>query len=224
MWWWSLHHAARTWPWTQLAAPPLTPRSNAQVLWSGTRLIVIGGTNQVVIGGHTDSSKSLLSGATFDPQANRWSPLPALPKYVVAKGTSEEPAGVIAAWTLGRLSVWVTCHIVQVCGNGCSEVRRGSRPWSGARAHPRGSAPRSPYPCVYLRRNGDIDGEIHRGIGGSAVRPPWSRAHLLERASLSAWSFNTKTDSWSPIPTDSVVGDPQSFAGQDGALWPSVLT
>ena len=139
---------------------------------------------------------------------------PALPKYVVAKGTSEEPAGVIAAWTLGRLSVWVTRQIVQVCGNGCSEVsaRVQALEWRpSASAWQRTAAP--PTRARIYGATAISTGRSIALIGGSACLPAMvSCASAGAGIPLSAWSFNTKTDSWSPIPTDSVVGDPQSFA------------
>ena len=95
-------------------APPIPSRTGAEVVWSGTRLIVIGG--------HGSSITALLNGATYDPRTNRWSALPAVPRVVVGAGSKAEPVGVTAAWSAGALYVWVTRQASRACGVNCGEI------------------------------------------------------------------------------------------------------
>ena len=82
-----------TWRWERLTAAPIPPRTGAEVVWSGTRLIVIGG--------HGGSVTALLNGATYDPRTNRWSTLPAVPRIVAGAGSKAKRVGVTAAWSAG---------------------------------------------------------------------------------------------------------------------------
>jgi hypothetical protein len=86
-----------TWRWKQLAAPPIVRRSSAQVLWSGTRLIVIGG--------QASSITPLLNGASYDPAANRWNTLPTLPQFAGRAGTKSEAVSLTATSEANTLYV-----------------------------------------------------------------------------------------------------------------------
>ena len=103
-----------TWSWKRLAAPPLTLRSSAEVMWSGTRLIVIGG--------QAGSISALLNGATYDPRANRWKSLPIPPHVAARAGEKVVPVGLTAAWAADTLYVWVTRQVSQACGTNCGEI------------------------------------------------------------------------------------------------------
>jgi len=120
-----LEFEPKTWRWKRLAASPMSPRWAAEVLWSGTSLIVIGG--------HGQSTPALLNGETYDPHSNRWSALPVFPSVVAVPGSRAEPVGVTAAWAVNTLYVWVTRQVSQACGIGCGEI---SRQTQALRLHP----------------------------------------------------------------------------------------
>lgn len=56
--------------WRQLPAAPLEPRTNHAAVWTGSQLIVWGGTGRTGL---------LADGASYDPATDRWRALPAAP-------------------------------------------------------------------------------------------------------------------------------------------------
>jgi hypothetical protein len=82
--------------WRRLPAPPRTlPASAGPALWTGKQLLVVDaeGGRQVPGGG--------LAGAAYDPEADRWRPLPASPRL-----DGGQLLGRTVLWAGTRLLVW----------------------------------------------------------------------------------------------------------------------
>jgi hypothetical protein len=83
--------------WKALPASPLSARAAAAGVWAGREAILFGGYPAV----RTDSVRALTDAAAYDPAADRWRMLPALP--LVAGHDYDVPTGV---WAGDRLLVW----------------------------------------------------------------------------------------------------------------------
>lgn len=184
-----------TWRWKRLAPPPIGTRSDAQVLWSGARLIVIGGQ------GH--SATVSLNGATYNPATNRWGVLPAIPIVAVGSESKEEPVGVTPAWAAGTLYVWVTRQLSQSCGAGCREI---SAKVQALRWKP-GSSSWQPGPMPPGRISIYDSTAVSMGtsialVGGTSCLPDMScPARMAGTSSL----FQIRTGQWSPIAANAVL-------------------
>jgi N-acetylneuraminic acid mutarotase len=75
--------------WRQMAASPLAGRDAAATAWTGTAMVVWGGTNR-------DGPQA--DGAVYDPAADRWRPMAASPLSA--------RAGAAAVWTGREVLVW----------------------------------------------------------------------------------------------------------------------
>lgn len=197
-----------TWRWQRLATPPIAPRSAAEVLWGGARLIVIGGYDR--------STGVLLNGATYDPQANRWSALPAVPRFAAGAGSKEEPVDVTAAWAAGTLYVWVTHQVSQACGGGCGEISAevqalrwspGTSQWHPGPTPPKGVAVSGATAVSMGRYIAVLDGssclpddDCVAGLGGTFA--------LLD----------VKADRWSSIAANAVLSSAGSFVWTGRAM------
>jgi N-acetylneuraminic acid mutarotase len=71
--------------WTALPAAPLTARPSAHAHWTGSKLIVWGGTKP--------DSTAFLDGAVYDPSPQQWAPMAAPP------GTFVQRASVATVWS-----------------------------------------------------------------------------------------------------------------------------
>lgn len=190
------------WRWRRLAAPPIAPRSHAEVLWSGTKLIVIGGQGP--------SPSALLSGATYDPRSNRWSALPAMPRFAAGAGTTPEPVSVTAAWAAGSLHVWVTYRESGSCGVHCGEVsaRVQALRWTGgaSRWDP-GLTP--PERVLVYDATAVPMGRFVALLGGSSCLPGMSCPPGL--GSGTPELLNLRTDRWSSIAANAVLDSGSSY-------------
>ena len=103
--------------WRRLPDFPLEPRTNADAIWTGLQLIVVGGD-----GPRTSESlyqpTEYLDGAVYDPATNTWATLPALPS-----DPGQSVYSATFAWTGSQLFAWVTWLKVSSCGNGCTSYR-----------------------------------------------------------------------------------------------------
>jgi hypothetical protein len=85
--------------WSPIPNSPLQPRSRAVGVWTGSRLLVWGGD----VEGAGVVSRSFADGASFDPEAGRWSRLAHSPLG---------PRGLaVAVWTGTRLLIWGGEHV-----------------------------------------------------------------------------------------------------------------
>jgi hypothetical protein len=87
--------------WQPLPASPLSPRANALAFWTGTSVLMMGGTDDVSCPPNADCvdrEPSLRDGAAFVPETGTWSALPDAP---VPLGYAS--GGVVA----GTLYLWV---------------------------------------------------------------------------------------------------------------------
>jgi hypothetical protein len=83
--------------WRVLAPAPLSPRSLAAAVWTGTRMLVWGGTGTQRVGNGI-AHKGLADGAAYLPRLDRWTPIaPAPLPGMVAP---------VAVWTGTRMLVW----------------------------------------------------------------------------------------------------------------------
>jgi N-acetylneuraminic acid mutarotase len=104
-------------PWRTLAAAPLSARSGHSAVWTGERLVVWGGSVLDSSRGPDDGrrpagssfdpktgettplvSESYADGAAYDPESDRWQPLPAAPLA--------PRQGHVAVWTGEEMLVW----------------------------------------------------------------------------------------------------------------------
>jgi len=75
--------------WRKMASAPLSPRSPAVTVWTGTEMVVWGGVN---------AEQFLADGAAYDPARDRWRPL--------ASGPLSPRTGVMSVWSGRELLVW----------------------------------------------------------------------------------------------------------------------
>ena len=190
-----------TWRWKRLAAPPIPSRTGAEVVWSGTRLIVIGG--------HGSSTTALLNGATYDPRTNRWSALPAVPRVVARAGSKAEAVGVTAAWSRDALYVWITHQVSRACGTNCGEISSKVQAlrWSPgtSRWHP-GAQPPEGVP-VYDASAVSMGNSIAL-LDGSSCLPEMS---CPARLSGTPELLDVSTNTWSSIPANSALNSATWF-------------
>ena len=191
-----------TWRWKRLAPPPIGPRSDARVLWGGTRLIVVGGQGP--------SALELLNGAAYNPANDRWSLLPAMPHFVSGPGSKEEPVGLTPAWANGALYVWVTRQVSRSCGTGCGEI---SAKVQALRWSPGSSrwlpGPTPPPGVSILGSTSETMGTSIALLGGSSCLPEMSCLPTLGKT-FSLWS--PTTGKWSSIPSNAALRDEPAFA------------
>jgi hypothetical protein len=195
-----LEFEPKAWRWKRLATPPMSPRSAADVLWSGTSLIVIGG--------HDQSTPALLNGETYDPQSNRWSELPIFPNVTAVPGSSAEPVGVTAAWAVNSLYVWVTRQVSQACGIGCGEI---SRQTQALRWHPGSqwySGPTLPRNVSAYNATAVSMGWSIAILNGSSCLPEMS---CPPRGSGTPALFDVRTGRWSSIGVNAVLKSAGAF-------------
>jgi|GEM_PF-4907077 len=187
------------------------PRAGADVSWTGTELIVIGGTCgltpdpwlDIPCSGVPHGSTSLLDGARYNPATNRWSTLPAFPRVKAQKG-KVTPVGTTAVWNGGVLYVWVTRQVRSATGTISSEIqalrwRPGSGRWRAG-----------PLPPGHVAAYGAAAVSIGRDIAlldGSICMPAFFSCTVGPTTSA---LFHPATGTWSLIPSNSVL---------EGARW-----
>lgn len=190
-----------TWRWKRLATPPIALRSAAEVLWSGTRLIVIGG--------QANSITALLNGATYDPRANRWKALPTVPHVAAGASEKEVPVSLTAAWAANTLYVWVTRQVSQACGANCGEISARVQPlrwipgaslWHPGPTPPKGT---SVYDATAVSMGRSI-----ALLDGSSCLPGMS---CPSGVSGTPALLDVTTDKWSSIAMSGVLDIAQSF-------------
>lgn len=98
--------AANTWQ--QLAPAPLSARAQPYAVWTGSRMIVFGGST-------SPNQSQAVDGASYDPATNSWVKLPTFPAR--SKGNL---VGTVAVWTGRRLLVWATYERRRDTPNGFS--------------------------------------------------------------------------------------------------------
>jgi hypothetical protein len=87
--------------WQLLPKSPLSARSGAEAVWTGSLVIVLGGAP--LFGFPADAD-----GAVYDPRSRAWSMLPAFPRP-----SPGDPASVVGVWTGSQLLVWTTYQVVK---------------------------------------------------------------------------------------------------------------
>ena len=103
--------------WSRLPASPLSPRSDATALWTGTEAIFIGGDSPP--GSAPSRGNGLdVDGALYDPTTRRWSRLPPLPR----KGLGS-PNGMTAVWAGTKLIFWGVFESTTYLGSNTTETR-----------------------------------------------------------------------------------------------------
>lgn len=192
-----------TWQWRRLATAPIASRSGAQVVWTGSSLIVFGGSG-------TSQETTLLDGSSYNPVTNQWTPLPALPRFAVSPGSTQVPVGVTAAWAAGSLYVWVTHQISRVTSQ-YGEIRAGIQAvrWKPGSARWQ-SAPAPPNDVPLFEATAVSMGSDIALLDGSGCLPEMSCPGRVTGQSV---LLHLATDSWSSIPTDAVL---ESATPEDG--------
>ena len=97
--------------WRELPAPPLSPRANAQSVWSGREVIVLGGETRPCPPGADCAivSEGLGDGAAYDPGTNRWRAISPAPVAVGPGDRLVVADGVVVLRSAGSSgSSWFT--------------------------------------------------------------------------------------------------------------------
>jgi hypothetical protein len=83
--------------WRELPAPPLSPRGNAQTVWTGREVIVLGGEKKPCPPGADCANPpgGLRDGAAYDPRTNSWREIPPAPVPVGPGDRLLVAAGVV---------------------------------------------------------------------------------------------------------------------------------
>jgi hypothetical protein len=205
-----------TWRWQSLAAPPLPGRSGAQVVWTGTTLVAFGGQGGI---------STLLDGASFDPQTNRWSQLPAIPNFRVPAGSNERPVGVAVAWGHGSLYVWITREVTRKIPNGGEtkgEIQALRWQPRDARWH---RAPAPPTSTPLFGAMAVPAGPDLVLLDGTFCLPDESCPAAMGAETTGA-TFHVRRGKWSTVPSAPLAGDSSSFVwtGRTLAVITSYLT
>jgi N-acetylneuraminic acid mutarotase len=82
--------------WRRVAPAPIAPRAFHSAVWTGSRMIVWGGTSSAYMPRRT--RRLLADGAAYDPRRDRWRAIPA--------GPLRPRSGHLAVWTGSRMIVW----------------------------------------------------------------------------------------------------------------------
>jgi hypothetical protein len=190
-----------TWSWTRSANAPMSPRSDADVVWGGSRLVVFGGFGT--------SGTTRLSGATYDPQSNRWSPLPSVPPRASAPaGDSKEPVDTTAAWANDTLYIWVTLQVSRTFpGGGESYGEVHALSWHQGSSH-WNSEPNPPKAVSVFDATAVSTRSGIALFNGSWCLPAMSCPGRLTSASA---FYNALTGRWTSLPATAVLNSAQSF-------------
>jgi len=84
--------------WSLLPAAPLSPRADANAIWTGAEVVILGGESTRADG----SSRNYGDGAAYDPSTNRWQHIPApVPPsgHPLTLGLAAQVDGELLAWS-----------------------------------------------------------------------------------------------------------------------------
>ena len=183
--------------WVPVAAAPIPPRSGADSVWTGTHLVVTGGSRE----GEDDDRND---GAALDPATGAWSAIAARPAPGACGG--EVPCGGV--WT-GTMAVFPTA--------GLAYHPAGDR-WSAVAPYPAGGGFVAGETTVWTGQrlmvwgtpsaSGDPDGAADEN--GDREAPPV------------AWSYDPEGNGWRQFPAGPLSGRTYHTAvwtGQDMLVW-----
>lgn len=98
--------------WREIPAPPLSPRAEAQAVWTGSEVLVIGGGTEVcppTADCIADVIHALRDGAAYDPRTNSWRTIPPAPVPVVPGDRLVVANGIVVLEHTRRLATrWFT--------------------------------------------------------------------------------------------------------------------
>jgi hypothetical protein len=185
--------------WTLLAASPLSPRAQAQAVWTGQEVFILGGNPAVITSQHDYDT----NGALYDPATNAWQTVPA----------PSAPAGHGLDWTLAvqagsQTLAWSPWYITTSIGSNATSTTAGfdfysyyesSGYW---RALSQNSDPvKGPTQAIWTGHDVVVR-------GGSYFCGPCSGPASPEVSAL----LNPVTGSWTSIPTDPIALDQPTSA------------
>jgi len=104
--------------WELLPKSPLSSRSGATALWTGTVALFIGGQGSPRTTPPSAFNGTQIDGATYNPTTRKWSRLPALP----IKGLGI-PYSISAAWTGHELITWSNFQTTTPTGGNGVQIR-----------------------------------------------------------------------------------------------------
>jgi hypothetical protein len=121
--------------WRSVAASPLSSRVDATALWTGSEVVVMGGTPAV----QTNSQRTLVDAAAYDPVTNVWHRLPAVPsrsgRMVDGLTAVVTPTGIYA-WLLWEHDVSTPDGGSVSSGVDLSRFDPGTGRWTGVTVAP----------------------------------------------------------------------------------------
>jgi hypothetical protein len=125
--------------WSAAPAPPLSPRSGQASVWTGTELLIWGGTEYR--GPDADD------GAAYDPVTRTWTPMPASP--LSPRDWGAPWTSVLAAWTGTRALFWGGENRNGSLLTSGASYDPASRTWAMLPAAPLPPDPRGPRAIVW---------------------------------------------------------------------------
>ncbi|HET9770067.1 MAG TPA: hypothetical protein VFS16_04195, partial [Acidimicrobiia bacterium] len=202
--------------WVALPAAPITPRSAAESVWTGTRLVVTGGYN---IGEEDDRR----DGAAFDPLSGTWSPIAARP----VPGSCGGAVPCAGVWT-GSVALFP--------GTGVTYDPAGDR-WSAMAALPAGDGLVTEETATWTGRrllvwgntpptsDGDevesVEGDGTTGDGAEVI-DDGEMADEESRGPAAAFGYDPAANRWEAFPVGPLAGREYHSAvwtGQEMLVW-----
>jgi hypothetical protein len=160
--------------WEPLPQSPLSPRTGAHAFWTGSMVLVVGGTDDVRCppdADCVDRAPPLADGAAYDPESRTWTPLPQAPL----------PLGYVTGGVVvGTLYLWVPA-LVPGEPSAFISYTPGEETWT---EHEAPFEPHSPVALV--------------PAGGALVAHQTSH----EQGVRPDLSYDPQTDRWTELPPD----------------------
>jgi hypothetical protein len=177
--------------WRWLSPSPLSPREGASVFWTGTEMLVFGGSQA--------NDKTLDDGAVYRPSTNSWSRLPALPPVPGAT-----LVGATVVWTGRQLLVWPTYEVISYPSPDSVSTRATQRSfaWTPGTSSWR-QLPNPPSDVFTYGAHAVWTGRQALFVGGSDCLPGESCAALVYGIPLATYDPTTAT--WGSAPGNLVA-------------------
>ncbi|UBM59981.1 hypothetical protein LAG90_04870 [Marinilongibacter aquaticus] len=187
--------------WSMLPACPLSPRYGHSAVWTGTEMIVYGGT---------DGTLLYRDGASYNPSTNTWA---LIPEYL----SNPSVYGHVAVWTGTEMIVMGGAYNIQgsIATNICSRYNPTSNTWSSAATAPGGGA--YGHGAFYNQKAIWTGSQLIVGGGVNAANPGGAIAVRAYNASTDSWTLYNRTPRNLKAPA--MGWDGESVLLQGGSLY-----
>src|SRR5437879_2337055 len=192
--------------WQAIATAPVAPRLPAVAVWTGSRMLVWGGMNDV---------REFGDGAAYDPGTNSWRRI--APSPLSARGEA------MSVWTGRELVIWGGLHC-EIYGPGECGVQPNGQLNDGAVYNPRTNAWRSIARATPLFLPGCTLDQPNQGV--------WTGRSVLVLGAVDCGgttksvgaAYDVAHDTWSPVstpPAQVATGTPV-WTGSRMLVWPAL--